>query len=349
MEKVNMDFLTNGKAFGTVAQKLLQNGMNVNALRPYFAEDGRAYITVNGKPVMVANATLRYDEWKHYDTAVLKAATARLTGVADLISRGLVYTIPNGMASTVLQYEDASSALEAQMSMDGLVRGKSDKTEYDINYLPLPITHADFQINARVLAASRQGGSPMDTTLAEQAGMRVAEKLEDVLFKGSGTYTFGGGTIYGYEDHPDIETGSLSHPWNGSGATGATIVADIMAMKNELIANKRYGPYIIYVPTDYETVLDEDYVANYPKTIRQRILEIGAIQDVKVSDRHTQTKVIMVEMNATTVRMVNGMGFTPVEWQEQGGLVTNYKVMTLQVPQIRSDQDNNCGVCVYSE
>jgi hypothetical protein len=33
-----------------------------------------------------------------------------------------------------------------------------------------------------------------------------------------------------------------------------------------------------------------------------------------------------------------------VEWQTEGGLITKYKVMTIQVPQVRADQDGNSGI-----
>jgi len=104
-----MDLFHNGQAFGSVAKKLFANGMNPALLKPYIGADGQAYITqrINGKNVAVpikANATLRKDEWKEMDKAVLKAAEERLVGVADLYNRDLVYRIGNGLGKTVLEY-----------------------------------------------------------------------------------------------------------------------------------------------------------------------------------------------------------------------------------------------------
>jgi len=99
--EANIDFVNfgKGKAFGNVAQKLLQNELNVNALR--------------------TNDVLLYDEWKAIDKAVLKAYQERLVGVADLEARGLTYDIPNGLGKTVLGYQDASDIEDAEMNMDG--------------------------------------------------------------------------------------------------------------------------------------------------------------------------------------------------------------------------------------
>ncbi len=332
------------QAMGSVGQRLLSNGMSSSSLRPWIGADGHSYINVNGVAVRANAATLRKDEWKQYDTAVVEAARQRMVGVGDLVSRGLTYTISNGLGTTVLEYEDMSDMEAAEINMDGVTRGQKDRVEYGIKYLPLPIVHKDFQINARVLNASRTTGQPLDTTQAALAGQVVAEKIESILFTGSSTYTFGGGTIYGYMDFPYRSTVTLTQNWDASGKTGAEILTDVMSMKQASINDRHYGPWVLYVPTGYETVLDEDHKAESDSTVRERILRIAGITDVKVSDKLTANNVLLVQMTADTVRMVSGMPVTPVEWSTEGGMIFNYKVMTIQVPQIRADQNNRSGI-----
>lgn len=344
-DQISLDFITNGQAFGSAAQKLLNSRMDVGSLRPYVAEDGRAYVTVNGQAIPVVNATLRKDEWKQYDQAVIQVTQERLIGIADLNSRGLTYSIPSGMGKTVLEYEDATDINDATMNMDGLVRGTNDQPEWVLKYLPLPIVHADFQLNMRQLEASRNTGAPLDTVIAQMKARKVAEKLESMLFMGSSSYAFGGGTIYGYTDHPNRNTYTLNTHWNDSGATGSTILADVLGMKQKLVGDGYYGPYVVYIPTNYETKLDDDFKANSDLTVRQRILQIGGIQDIKVADMLTGDNVVMVQMTSDVVRMVNGLPITTLQWDEQGGLVTNFKIMTIQVPQIRATSEGDCGIC----
>ena len=346
---MEMDFILNGQANGSVAQKLVASGMNTNALRPYIGKDGRPYITfmVNGKPVakpIVGNATLRKDEWKHYDTAVIKAAQERLVAVADLQSRGLTYNIPNGMGTTVLEYEDMSDTEPASLSMDGITRGEADRPEFDINYLPLPIIHKDFFINARVLASSRTTGAPLDTTMAELAGRKVAEKAEEMLMIGASSYAFGGGTLYGYMDFTHRGQYTLAVHWNDSGATGDTILADVIGMKQASIDDRYYGPWMIYIPTNFETAIDADFKAASDKTIRQRLLEVDGIQGIKVVDKLTDDNIVMVQMTSDVIRIVNGMAITVVEWESEGGMRFHFKVMAIIVPQPRADQDDRCGI-----
>jgi len=316
------------KKGGTTAQKLLNSGMNVNSLR--------------------TNDTLRKDEWKDMDKAVLKVAQERLVGVADLKSRGLTFGISNGMGKTVLEYEDVSDIEAAEVSMDGVTAGKNDRVVYDIKYLPLPIIHKDFQITVRVLNASRTTGESLDFTMAELSSRQVAEKAEEILFQGLNTYTFGGGAVYGYVDQPNRNIGSLTANWDDSASSGETILNDVRAMKQAAIDAKHYGPYMLYVPTNYETTLDDDFKANSDKTIRQRILEISGIVDIRVADKLASDNVLLVQLTTDVVRWVEGMPLTTVEWQTEGNMIFHFKVMMIGVPQIRADQEGNSGVVHYT-
>lgn len=342
-----------GAAMGSIASRLMQANMDVKALRPWIGNDGKTYINVNGKATQIfGNATLRKDEWIATDAAVIAAVQERLVGVADLYQSGLVYRIGNGMGKTVLEYEDQSDITAAALSMDGLNRGENDRPVYDLKYLPLPITHKDYQINARALAASRNGSTPLDTTMAALSGRQIAEKLEDMLFNGTSSYTFGGGTIYGYTDFPSANSVTLSQNWDASGKTGQEILEDILAMKQALIDDSYYGPYMVYIPTAYETKLDEDFgtvtsEAN-TKTIRERILAVNNINGIKVADKLTANKVVMVQMTSDVVRMVNGLDPQMVSWDVEGGMAMNFKVMTIQVPQLRADQSGKCGIAILS-
>ncbi len=337
---------------GPIAQRLLNSGMDVQVLKPWIGMDGHSYQTlvVNGKAtsIRVNAATLRKDEWIQLDTAVLMAAQSRLIAVADLYSRNLVYRIGNGLAQTVLQYQDAGEMTAAEITMDAVTKTQKDRPEYGLTSLPLPIVHKDFSFNSRFLAESRVMGRGIDTLAAMQAARVVAEKVEDMLVNGTSSYTYGGGTIYGYVDFPQNVDVTLAAHWDASGTTGEMILDDVREMKQSLIDVHKFGPYVLYIPTAYETVMDDDYKSESDKTIRERILGIQNISDVRVLDSLPADHVLLVQMDAETVRMVEGLPVNTVEWQEGGGFVTNYKVLTIMVPQIRADQNGNCGVCLLS-
>lgn len=363
MFEVNVDLIGKGGGQGDVANMLLAQGkLDPGRMRPYIGNDGRTYVTVykgqgdlkdaksyQAIPIQ-ANATLRRDEWKQLDEAILPISMIRLNGIQDLIDNGLIYSLGNAMGTTVLEWHDISDAMEAALTMDGVTRGVGDRPKFQYNYLPIPIIHVDYEINARALAASRSLGNPLDTTSAERAARKVAEKLESMLFTNT-SYSFGEkddrtrNTIYSYLNHPDRNQVTLSQNWDASGKTATEILANVLSMKQTSIDAKHYGPWMLYIPTAYETTLDEDYDTTTPGiTIRERILKIAGIKGVKVIDTLTANNVLLVQMTSDVVRLVRGMGIQNVEWQTEGKFITKYKVMTIQVPQIRSDQDGNSGI-----
>jgi len=359
--ETNVDLVLNGSGQGAFAKALLTQGRtDAGALKPWIDKKGNAFITVfkGGDPSVKSNyqnlqvnaGTLRRDEWKTLDDAVLQVAESRLNGIQDLIDKGLTYTLGNGFGTTVLEWHDVSDALEAELTMDGITRGKNDRPEFQTNYLPLPIIHVDYEINARVLATSRGMGNPLDTTLAERGGRKVAEKLEAMLFTNT-DYAYGTlddrsrNKIYSYVNHPDRNQVTLSVGWDDSSKTAANIVDEVRSLKQASIDAKHYGPWMVYIPTAYETVLDADYDTTTPgTTIRDRILKIKGITDVKVVDELPADNVVFVQMTKDVVRLVRGMGIQNIQWGEEGNMVTKYKVMTIQVPQIRSDANGASGL-----
>jgi len=359
--EANVDLIGKDGGVGILANKFMANGsLNLGRMRPFVDDNGNSYMTVykGGDPRNEANyatvqtnaGTLRRDEWKSLDQAILDVARYRLGGVQDLIENGLVYNLGNAMGTTVLEWHDVSDAMEADLTMDGVTRSAGDRVVFQHNYLPIPIIHVDYEINARVLAASRSLGNPLDTTSAERAARKVLEKLENMLFTDT-TYSFGEkdsrtrNTIYSYVNHPDRSSVNLSINWNGSAMTAAGILQDVLEMKQASINAYHYGPWMLYIPTAYETVLDDDYDTQTPgTTIRERILKIAGIKGIKVIDSLTSNNVLLIQMTSDVVRLVRGMDLQNVEWATEGGMVSKYKVMTIQVPQIRSDQNSKTGV-----
>jgi len=369
---VNVDLICNGQTQGQIANQLQSNGnLNLGALRPFKVQhkDGswHSYMNVyiGGNPKqptsyklvpLQTNATLRRDEWKTLDEAIMEISRQRLGGIDDLLSNGLTYNLGNAMGTTVLEWHDVSEALEAKITMDGVTRGQNDQLNFQTNYLPIPIIHVDYEINARMLAASRSLGNPLDTTLAERAARRVNEKLENMLFTDT-TYAFGTkddrnrNKIYSYINFPDRNQITLGTNWdsldyNSDGATGGEVIlGQVSQMKQALINAHFYGPYMIYIPTPYETIMDRDYKSDSDSTIRERIMKLQNIKGIKVVDTLPANNVLMVQMTSNVVRLVRGMGIQNVEWDVEGKFITKYKVMTIQVPQIRSDQGGKCGIC----
>lgn len=356
-----MDFILNGQAHGSVASKLLASNGDVGTLRPYYKTDkqtGRVlgqFMTVfneqTGKhqevPLQNANATLRYDDWRLLDTQVHKVARQRLRLVGDMRANGMQFVIGNGLAKSVFSTERMTDPGEAVLSMDGLRKGNTARPEFDMVNLPLPIAHADFSFSARQVLISRNSNTPLDTSMAESASRRVAEAIEKLALGTFGSFAYGGASIYGLTTFPNRITHTITAP-TATAWTPATTVTQVLAMKQKSVAKFNYGPWVLYCSTGWDEYLDRDYILTggnvATQTLRDRLKKIDGINDVRSLDFLSGYQLLLVQQTSDTFREIIGLDFTTVQWETQGGMELNYKVMAIMVPQPRADINGNCGI-----
>lgn len=386
-----VDYVMNGQGFGEVGSQLAGCHFDSNLLRPFIDNRGQKCVTINtgrtkynektgrDEPVFekalikdvvangiqspVFNATsLRKEEWLMLDRQVLKVARARLRAWSDLAAANS-FSVP-GMSKMVLEHETMTDPGEAMVDMDGMTMGRTDSPIYQLQGLPLPITHSDFWFSSRRLAVSRNSGTPLDSTMAEVAGRRVAEMIERTLIGTTTGVTYGGGsstptygrasTVFGYTNFTArlTKTG-LTVP---TGSNGTTTVSQVLAALDQLKAANMFGPYMIYTSNDWDQFMDGDYISsggnNPNQTLRDRLRKIQDVQDVRRLDFWTPStpyQMIIVQMTPEVARAVNGMDITTVQWESKGGMQLNFKVMGIMVPQLRADANGNCGILHFTQ
>ena len=301
-------------------------------------------------PTINAGNLLTKEAWVMLDNVVLEAARDRLRAWSDLRAAN-TYGGFDGMANPILEFERMTDVGEAVEDMDAMTESRSFAPKFDLQGMPLPITHSDFFLSSRFLAVSKNKGTPMDTARAEMAGRRIGERIEKVTIgvesstpygEAAGTrYTYANTSqVYGYLTHPDRIT--LSGYASPTGANGETVLTNWLAIREQMYSNKFFGPYIVYTSTDWDQYLDNLFSTTEPSagTLRKRLLEIEDIQDIRRLDYLDSAtypyRTIFVQMKPETARAVNGMEITTVQWPSMGGMRLNFKVMGIQVPQIRS-------------
>jgi uncharacterized linocin/CFP29 family protein len=339
---------------------MLRNGLSIANCQPWVGTDGNSYVTeqhgmttnaegqsvpeYKSRRIENGKATLTKEAWIHLEATMQSTFKSRLTIVSDIYAAGLRYNMPNGMADIVLQSQRHGDSSPASISMDGMREAPTDRFEIDSTLLPLPIIHKDFQMTSRQQATSVKGGLAFDTTNGEMAAREIAEALENLVLGQSGAFNYGGGTIYGLTNYPDADTQTLTAP--GS-STGATLVDEIIAMRKKAYDMKVYGPFQLYNSPSWDALLDTDYSAvKGDNTIRDRVKKISGIMDMKTVDFLDDDQILLVAMRPDVIRMVNGLDLTTISWQEHGGMLNMFKLMTIQVPQIRSDFNENTGIVV---
>lgn len=409
VQGVQQDLILNGRGHGPLGETLGGVNWDSGMLRPYFDKNGRPAVTVNTgrwttergerKPIRehrlirdlvnngvmspVFNATtLRKEEWIELDRVILRAARYRLRFWADL-SAANSFGGFNGMSKLLLEHETMSDPGEAMVDMDGLTEGRSDQPLFQLQGLPLPITHSDFWFSSRHLAVSRNTGTPLSTTMGEASGRRVAETIEKtsignqtgIIYGGNSTQVGGYGRtsqVYGLTNFTARLTKTNAYLPTGNGRSGtgwvpADTLKDILAALDQLRLNKFYGPFMVYHSNDWDQYLDNDYILTggnvATQTLRNRLRDIDGITDVRRLDflfaaTPAASKgpggenlaatypftMIIVQMTPDVCRAVNGMDITTVQWESVGGMRLNFKVMCIQVPQLRADYYGNCGI-----
>lgn len=335
---------------GGAAALLGLGAFNALAMRPYLDSNGASRIAVRneggkiGSIEVNAPALLRYDEWKDLDRTVIAVATQRLVGIGDLQSRGLTHPL-GSIGVTISQWDKSSDMTPAQADMAGETAGEEDTPAYEYDNVPVPIIHKDFRLNLRRLEASRRMGEGVDVTASAIATRLVAEKSEQMLFSGV-PITVDGGTIYGYTNHPDRNLATMNVAWTSiAQADNDDILTDVQAMTAAARLDRMYGPYVLYIPGTYQGKMDEDYrAAGDSRTLRQRLLQLEGISDIRVADFLTGNNVVLVQMDRQTVDLATAQDITTVEWPEMGGMQRRYKVMAVWVPRLKSDFDGRMGL-----
>lgn len=381
---------------GEVGEMLQGIRYDTGLRRPYRKADGKMYLTINsgrmrmnkrtaqwepikvemsvweamerGLPVTNATLGLRKLEWELLDQTVLTATRKRLRAWTDLAAASS-YSVP-GMSKTILEHETMSDPGVAVTDMDGLTDAPSDAPKFQLEGLPLPITHSDFSFGQRQMGISRNSGQGIDLRMGEAAGRRVAESVERVLIGIDAGMTYGGGSsaptygrtskVYGYTNFTNRNTyTSITTP---TGANPNSTVANVLAMRDLLLADNFTGPYMLYCSNDWDLYMDNDYAftngsnwaTNPNMTLRDRLRKIDGINDVRRLDFWTPVnssgvslpfQLLLVQMDAEVARAVIGMDVTTIQWDTKGGLQTNFKVMCIMVPQLRADNAGNCGIC----
>lgn len=276
--------------------------------------------------MLVANDLLREEAATEIEETLVRVARRDLVGVADLRNFGLDTPTEDGVGTTTWEFENVGAMDDITETMSILAIGDRDQADYELHSVPVPVFPKPFQLDRRQTAAD----DDISQVNVEEATRRVIDRMENVLTNG-GSVTVGGNGIPGYTTLSARDTVALSTVWTTLQSNGNldNAVEDVLTMKGNLKDSGYGGPYVLYVPSNYDTVIDDDYKAESGRTLRDRITDIDGIEEVKVLPALADDNVLLVQMTASVVEMPVGQEITPVTWDIMGGLATNWVVMSV--------------------
>lgn len=288
------------------------------------------------------------------DRAVVEVGLQRLTLVADLLAAGLTYPLTDPLSVAQIEWNSTNKIGAAQRTMNPSARGENKLPIVSPNRLPIYLTTDEFEIDIRTLRTSQRVGTPLDTSMARQCTRAVNEAIEDAAINGATTLDgqdlkVAGYTAPGLLNAPNAEAQTLTTAAWSTVPVGSTVFNETMLMIAKLQANRKYGPFRLYVPTNVGNGLDADYNSTNNAqglTIRQRILQIEGLQAVRVADMLPTNKVVLVQMTSDVVDIVVGQPPTVIPWTSLDGFSIHNLIMAIMIPRVRSDYNGDSGICV---
>lgn len=301
-----------------------------------------------------ANAqTLDYEEWEDRDDMLLPETQQVLTAVDDLVQAG--FTVDTSLARFTSVYEETNEFDDvAERSMDGRARGTEDSTVVEIDGVPLPIVHVDYEISAREQQNSQNFGESLDTQDAEKAARQVRENLEDLLFNGWGVnIETNRGTldVTGYTTEPSRLTDTAAGDWG----TPSNVLDTVDNMENQLREqgpndNEGYMPeqegLWIYVPTAQwgELSQAEDPRGDGNMTLLERVNQNRPYIEFRHAGELDAGTIVGVIQNRNVVDLADAQAITNMSWDVEGGMATRYKTLACRVPRVKSTFEGRSGI-----
>lgn len=291
---------------------------------------------------MIGNAyQLPKDVWGTWDREGIEVQRD-LLAVFNNLSASVASPMPIG--KLIHYFQTISDSGEVNVSLDGRSKARTDKPVYDYHGTPLPIIDSTFSYGWREVEAARSEGFQLDSAGRSNAMFKVAEKLEDVALNGDSQIVVGGNTLYGLRNHPKRNTRSTGVTLNG--ATGAQWLAEITATLKLLHNDNFKVPATIYLNwDDWFYAQSTEFTTGYPKTVAQRVMELGGVREIIPADKVPADEIIAIVKDRRVVQVLNGMPLaTRAQFRANMEDDYNFVTMAAAAVEVKYDAEDNCGV-----
>lgn len=246
----------------------------VNQARESFNQTMTAIAAQNS---LVGNAShIPLDAWRRVDQ---RGAMIQRNVLAVFNRLAASNQTPVGVGDIVNFYPQISDSGEVHVSMDGRSEGLADQANVKYVGTPVPVFDSYARMGWRQMETIRKAGGGLDVDTIANHQRKVAEKLEDVVLNGLPSVVVGGSTIYGLRTFPQRSTDTTGLTLKSS--TGAQWLAAFEKLINALIGDNAFDRVTVFLNYgDYVYASINEFTSGYPKTILQRLQEIGQIAEI---------------------------------------------------------------------
>lgn len=302
-----------------------------------------------------------YDEWEDRDAMPVPETQEQLTALDDFINAGLVHDTSPARLVSVFQKSNEFDAEDVERSMDGRARSVGDGTQKVRDGVPLPFSHFDYEISRREIRNSRNFGEELPTEDARKAGRALREDMEELVFYGwnrevqsnGGLWSIGGlandesaisGTAVGEFGDPDNGPSNVLDTIDGMQSDLETQGPN----DNEGYMPSDYGVFLYYATAQHgEIHRQADPRGDGNMNLARRIERDYPHINLRHAGMLNPGELVMVVRSPDVVDIANGQSPTNMSWDVEGGLVTRYKTLGMQIPRVKSTKSGKSGLVHY--
>lgn len=305
---------------------------------------------------LVADASLQIDEWMQYSGEVRSDFDRAPSTVDRLLGAG--YGTSASLSRYVYVSQMRTGEIDADVSMNGRARGRQDMPAYGLDGVPLPIVHADYEIDNREYQNAQAFGEDFDSSVGEEAEDAVEDGEADLLWNGwGGTVQTDRGpfSIDGLDEDSGKNLSGSSSGWG----TPSNILSDVTTMQDKIenqgdkdddVPMVSENGAFVFVPTeqwglltrsDYETSATDEPVIDRLNRKYPYITFVPA-------PRLTDGNVIMLVRDKRYFDIVTAQSSTNMSWDVDGGMGLRNKLLASRIPYVKEQPNGIYGIVRFT-
>lgn len=292
--------------------------------------------------VLIGNAfPVPKDAWGQWDRDGIEVARNVLAVFNDL-SASLAKAVD--LSVLVNHFQTVSDSGQANISLDGIGKAKTDQPVIDYHGTPLPIIDSQMSVGWRQMLMIQRAGGNYTSAGSNNHFRKVAEKLESITLNGDASIKVGSDQLYGLRNHPERNTGTHGFTLNGaSGANWMDAVKEGCSLQHA--ANFRTPSTVYCNWDDWFYAKSTDYSTQYPnKSILQRVEEVTGTTFVPASNVPA-SELLFVCKRRDVIEVLNGMPLTSrpkMRLNPEDDYA--FQFMAAAAVEIKFDANGQCGV-----
>lgn len=314
------------------------------------------------------NALMPFGSAQTFERSILAPVTAKAVLYNDLITRGCVARFP--MGTYLARYaksnlpESPVTAMD-QVYQDGRSNAPQSQGDFIQDVVPMPVQFYDYMISKRQIAASQNtssiyGGYDLQTQEMRTKAIGLIDARERLLWNGNKQIIVNSQPLYGVLTHPVVVDNAVNITFSRS--QPALLINALLTQALQAIANQDYdmSDIVIYYSQNMLEFFNQDYVTQSAiapaLTVRQRLLNIGGIVDVKATSYlnpedkslwDSEGKIVIIKMDPNVIDVAVESDIAMAQYADSPAFV-RMNMFSICAARVKVDYNGKYGISLIN-